>query len=293
MTTFGLTPIRPATRGFSAVARMARPRRVRCTSSSRPTMMTADRAMTTSLVTVTMAGPTAIGSAGSSCGIAQVVAAPDDHGHGLQQDRDADGGDQRRQARRVAQRPVGDALDQQAEQDAHDDRRGHADDHQPPARQRGQQPVRQRDGAERGERPDHQHVAVGEVDQVHDPVDHRVAQRDERIQAAQHETVEDLLQESVERTHHVRTGAPAHPQFRRKDRTDGVVGRGIKEWPVWPRMLQAAPGFAKRPRRAAGAGGARRFSAWSTRTAACRPAPGRPRWRRSSGRPWRRRRCGR
>ena len=43
------------------------------------------------------------------------VAAPDDHRDVLQDDRDADGGDQRRQPRRAAQRPVGDPLDRVAD----------------------------------------------------------------------------------------------------------------------------------------------------------------------------------
>jgi hypothetical protein len=37
-----LTPINPATSWFSEVARIARPSRVKCTSSSRPPMIAAD-----------------------------------------------------------------------------------------------------------------------------------------------------------------------------------------------------------------------------------------------------------
>ena len=42
--------------------------------------------------------------------------------------------------------------------------------------------------------PDHQHLAVGEVDQVDDAVDHRVAQGHKCVHAAKHQTVDDLLE---------------------------------------------------------------------------------------------------
>jgi hypothetical protein len=37
------------------------------------------------------------------------------------------------------------------------------------------------DGIEGQERPDHEDVAVGEVDEAHDPVHHRVPQRDQGV----------------------------------------------------------------------------------------------------------------
>ena len=43
---------------------------------------------------------------------------------------------------------------------------------------------------------DHEHVAVGEVDQAQDAVDHRVADGDERIQAAKAQRVRERLQQS-------------------------------------------------------------------------------------------------
>ena len=48
----------------------------------------------------------------------------------------------------------------------------------------------------RGQCPDHQHVAVREIDQVEDAVHHRVAEGDQRIDAAEDEAVEDLLKEN-------------------------------------------------------------------------------------------------
>ena len=44
---------------------------------------------------------------------------------------------------------------------------------------------------------DHHHLAVGEVDELHDAVDHRVAERDDGVHAAEREAVHDLLEEGV------------------------------------------------------------------------------------------------
>ena len=49
----------------------------------------------------------------------------------------------------------------------------------------------------RGERADHHDLAVREVDELDDPVDHRVAERDDRVDAAERQAVHDLLQEDV------------------------------------------------------------------------------------------------
>ena len=64
-----------------------------------------------------------------------VAATPGQHCQLLQDDGDADGGDQRRQAGRVAQRPIGDALDSEAEQHANHGRRDKADQHHQGSRQ--------------------------------------------------------------------------------------------------------------------------------------------------------------
>ncbi len=40
---------------------------------------------------------------------------------------------------------------------------------------------------------DHEDLAVGEVDHAHDPVDHRVAQRDEGVDAALDGAVDDQV----------------------------------------------------------------------------------------------------
>ena len=47
-------------------------------------------------------------------------------------------------------------------------------------------------------RADHHHFAVREVDELDDPVHHRVAQRDDGVDAAQRQPVDHLLQEDVQ-----------------------------------------------------------------------------------------------
>ena len=48
---------------------------------------------------------------------------------------------------------------------------------------------------EAGERAHHEHVAVGEVDELHDAVDHRVAEGDEGVDEPELQPVEDVLEE--------------------------------------------------------------------------------------------------
>ena len=47
------------------------------------------------------------------------------------------------------------------------------------------------------ERTDHVHVAVREVQELEDPVDHRVPERDQRVEAAEHEAVPEQLKRSA------------------------------------------------------------------------------------------------
>ena len=68
ITLFESTPIRPATRGFSATARIARPILVRSTSSTRATMALAASTSSSTWVCEIMAPPIMIGSLDSSCG---------------------------------------------------------------------------------------------------------------------------------------------------------------------------------------------------------------------------------
>ena len=47
------------------------------------------------------------------------------------------------------------------------------------------------------ERADHVDLAVREVQQLQDPVDHRVAERDQGVDAAERQPVDELLHEEV------------------------------------------------------------------------------------------------
>ena len=104
----------------------------------------------------------------------------------LEEERHAERGDQRRDPRRVAQRPVGEALDRDARarrqptpgEQEHDQQQQRHGDRE---RRRAAEPL---DHEVADERPDHVDVAVGEVQQLQDPVDHRVAERDQRVEAA-------------------------------------------------------------------------------------------------------------
>src|SRR5205807_9390305 len=49
------------------------------------------------------------------------------------------------------------------------------------------------------ERADHEDVAVGEVEELQDPVDERVPERDERIDATERQRVDGELDEGVHR----------------------------------------------------------------------------------------------
>jgi hypothetical protein len=68
------------------------------------------------------------------------------------------------------------------------------DDQHQPGRQQGLQDADDRP-AHQG--ADHKHLAMGEVDQADDAVDHGVAQRDQGVHAAQHQAVDDLLKKDV------------------------------------------------------------------------------------------------
>jgi hypothetical protein len=59
------------------------------------------------------------------------------------------------------------------------------------------EPARETITVKGNHRTDHHHLTVGEVDQADDAVNHRVTQSDERVDSAQGEAVDQLLEESV------------------------------------------------------------------------------------------------
>ncbi len=127
-------------------------------------------------------------------GHAAVRAAEPEQADVLQDEGEADRGDEGGELGRVAQRPVADPLDHHVERSAGD----HADEqdqHEPEDRARGARGDGQADRADhrvRHEAADHEQVAVGEVDQLDDAVDERVADGDQRPDGAVREAVLDV-----------------------------------------------------------------------------------------------------
>ena len=112
----------------------------------------------------------------------------------LKEDRHADGGDQRRQPEGAAQGPVGQPLDRPAI-DAGED---HGDDQhqQQHDRDPGDAGGAKDDEADDGdEGADHVNLAMGEIDHADDAVDHRVADRDQAVDGAERQPVDQLLKE--------------------------------------------------------------------------------------------------
>src|SRR6478609_6676004 len=77
------------------------------------------------------------------------------------------------------QRPVGDALHEDRRRDRGDDR---SDDHEGQHPEGGVALEEDQPGREGAERTDHEDLAVGEVDQLDDAVDDRVADRDQGVE---------------------------------------------------------------------------------------------------------------
>ncbi|KFB70737.1 MAG: hypothetical protein AW09_004159 [Candidatus Accumulibacter phosphatis] len=124
-----------------------------------------------------------------------VIAAPDDHRHILQDDRHADRGDQGGQSRRMPQWAIGNPFESPAEHhaDHHRNQQTNAENQQ--RRHAGRS--ERNDHGESDHRPDHHHLTMSEVDQTDDAVHHRVAESDQRIDGAQSEAVDQLLEKCV------------------------------------------------------------------------------------------------
>ena len=105
----------------------------------------------------------------------------------MQKIRYADRRNQNRNARRVAQRTVGQPLGKRTQQRRNQNRDGEG--HIP---RQGEH----RNAVEDDVHGDHEDFAVREVNQAQNAVNHRVADGDERIQAAQAQRVRERLQQS-------------------------------------------------------------------------------------------------
>src|SRR5581483_178453 len=106
----------------------------------------------------------------------------------VEDQRDGDGGEERRDRRRAGQRPEREALDQQP------DHRGEEDDgdqrrDERPAEHGDEEPAEHR--AEREDRP------VREVDQVGDAEDQRDADRDQRVRVAGDDARDDRVEQTL------------------------------------------------------------------------------------------------
>ena len=117
----------------------------------------------------------------------------------LEEERDAERADQRRDARRGAQRPVGEPLDRDPDDGTADHRREHhQEDHEPDRDCRVSGAAEEMQHAEADVGADHEDVAVGEVEELEDPVHHRVPEGDQGIDAAERGRVDERLEEPIE-----------------------------------------------------------------------------------------------
>src|SRR6476659_7022595 len=112
----------------------------------------------------------------------------------LENDRHADGGDQRREAEGFAQRPVGDALHGPSPHGGEQ----HGDDEDEHERERNKRQAEahdQKKSDQRDESAHHEDVAMGEIDHADDAIDHGVADGDQAVDRAERNPVDQLLQE--------------------------------------------------------------------------------------------------
>ncbi len=153
-----------------------------------------------------------------------VVAAPDHQRDVLQHDRHADGRDQRREPRGAPQRPVGDLFHAVRDRHADEDRNEEPGENDHDRRKRGVRAEQAGDDRQRHHRAYHHHFAMREIDQADDAVDHRVAERNQRVDTAERETVDDLLQKGFHEANlPSRRGGP----------------RLVADSPLWPTPRQS------------------------------------------------------
>ncbi len=129
-----------------------------------------------------------------------VLPTPDDHRDILQHNRNTDRGNQRRQSRRVTQGPISDALDRETQQHASRHRHQHPTQYDQDARGIRRNLHERADDRQSDHRAHHRNFAMGKIDQLENAVDHCVAECNERVDAAQHQTVDQLLQKNIHAT---------------------------------------------------------------------------------------------
>ena len=133
-------------------------------------------------------------------GHAPIVHAVHGQGDVLDDEGHADRGDQDRQTRCRAQPAVGEELDRRIDQRP-EDRRDHERREEPSDDdERGRLLVEMEDAHDPGAREEpaqREDVAVGEVDQLQDAVDERVAESDERVDRARRQTDQEDVEEVI------------------------------------------------------------------------------------------------
>ena len=130
--------------------------------------------------------------------VAPELRAPEQERAVLQEDRDAESADQRRYPRGVAERPVSEALDPDAERAAASiATRNIIANGGPSGHHRLHGSAQPLEHEEADERPHHVDVAVGEVQELQDPVHHRVAEGYQRVDAPEREPTDQLTAEET------------------------------------------------------------------------------------------------
>jgi len=113
----------------------------------------------------------------------------------LEEEGDADGGDEDRETGAIAKGAVGELFDDDTKDGAYD----HCnDEHEECARPRGAAVGELEDGwgdVEAGEGADHEDITVGEIDEAEDAVHHCVAKGNEGVDGPEGEAIDELLEE--------------------------------------------------------------------------------------------------
>ena len=128
--------------------------------------------------------------------------ANDHHGQIFQQKRGADGGNEERDARGIAQWFVGGAVKENPHQTRYQYRQREADI---PGK------GKERDGIDRHIGRKHQQIAVSEIDQPQDAIDHGVANGHQTIQTAQRNPIDQLLEKNRRDPHSPRSQSLSNP----------------------------------------------------------------------------------
>ena len=131
--------------------------------------------------------------------------------HGiLQEEGDADGGDEGYQAGRAAQGPVGHPLHRCRQQPADQHPGEQKQDQDQEGREIPQDAVglQPQQDLDPDEGADHEDLAVGEVDELQHPINHRVAEGDQGVHEPQDEAVQNHLGKDADHERNIHRTSP-------------------------------------------------------------------------------------